>query len=93
MLERVVIVLAIILDGDRLTQIAELNHHLRIVLVDFDGRDVFDDCFDFLEHVRHQDRMIGRQKAARLLNDRRMGNVFVIAHLFDGIDDIVGKFL
>src|SRR5258706_3828234 len=93
MLERVVIVLAIIFDGDRFAQVAKFNHDLGVVIVDFNWRYIFDYGLDFLEHVGYQNRVIGRQKAARLLDDGGMRNVFIVAYLFDGIDDVVGKFL
>ena len=64
MFESVVIVLAIILDGDRLAQVAEFDHNLRIVFVDLDRSDVFDYGFDFVEHVRHQDRVISGEEAS-----------------------------
>ena len=58
MLERVVIVLAIILNCDCLAQVAQLNHYLRIVFVDFDRRDVLNDGFNLFQNVRYQNRMI-----------------------------------
>ena len=62
MLERVVVVLAIVLDRDRFAQIAKLNYDLRIVVVDLNRRDVFDDRFDFVLHVGDEDRVISRQE-------------------------------
>ncbi len=64
MFERVVIVLAIVLDGDRFAQIAEFDNDLRIVFIDLDRRDVFDDGFNFVQHVRHEDRVIRREKSS-----------------------------
>ena len=63
MLQGIVIVLAIILNGDRRAQIAKLDHDLRIVLFNFERRDRLDDGFDFFQHVRHQNRVIGGQEA------------------------------
>ena len=93
MLERVVIVLAIIFDRDRFAQIAQLDHDLRIVFINLDRSDVFDNCFDFFQDIRYQNRVISRKKAARFLNDRRMRNVFIVADLLDGVDDVIGKLL
>ena len=93
MFEGVVIVLAIILDRDCFAQIAQLNHDLRIVFVDFNRRDVFDHRFDFFEHVGDQNCVIGGKKPAGFLDNRRMRHVFIFADLFDRVDDVVGKFL
>ena len=93
MFEGVVIILAIVLDGDCFAQFAQLNDYLWIILIDFYGRDVFDDCLDLFEHVGDQNRVIGGKKAARLLDDRRMRHVLVIADLFDGVNDVIGKLL
>ena len=93
MLESVVIVLAIILNRDGLAQVAQLNHDLRIVFVDFNRRDVFDHRLDFLEHVGHQNRVISGKKTAGFLNNRRMRDVFIFADLFDRVDDVVGELL
>ena len=60
MLERVVIVLAIILDRDRFAQVPQLDYDLRIVLVNFDGRDVFNNRFYLFQNVRDQNRVICR---------------------------------
>ena len=62
MFECVVIVLAIVFDSDRLAKIAELDHNLRIVFIDLDRRDVFNDRFDLVEHIGHEDRVIGSQE-------------------------------
>ena len=64
MLEGVVVVLSIILNRDRLAQVSKFNHDLRIVFFDFNGRDVFNDRFDFVEHVGHENRVICRKKTA-----------------------------
>ena len=93
MLERVVIVLAIIFDRDRFAQIAQLDHDLRIVFINLDRSNVLDHRFDFFQDVRYQNRVISRKKAARFLNDRRMRNIFIVADLLDCIDNIVGKLL
>src|ERR1051326_1942428 len=93
MLESVVVILAIILDRNCLSQVAELDDYLRIVFINFDRRDVFDHSFDLFQYIGYQDGVIGRQVTSRFLNDCRMGDVFVFTDLFDGIDDIVGKFL
>ena len=93
MLKRVVIVLAIIFDRDRFAQIAQLYHDLRIVFINLDWSNVLDHRFDFFQDVRYQNRVISRKKAARFLNDGRMRNVFIIADLFDCVDDVVGKLL
>ena len=49
--------------GDRLPQIAEFRYHLRIVVIDFNWGDVFNDGFDFILNVGHQDRVIGRKES------------------------------
>ena len=58
MFESVVIVLAIILDCDCFAQVTQLDYHLRIIFVNCNWRDVFDDGFDLLQNIRHENRMI-----------------------------------
>src|SRR6476620_11699652 len=93
MLERVVVVLSIVLYGNRLAQIPEFDNDLWIVFVDFDRRNVFDNGLNFIEYIRHQDGVIGREKSPRLLADGRMRNVLIVAHLLDRVDDVVRKLL
>src|ERR1041385_5521551 len=93
MLERIMVVLAIVLDRYRLSQVAELDYDLRIVFINFDWSNILDDRFDLVQHVSDQDGVISRKKSPRLLNDRWMRNILVITVLFDGVDDVVGKFL
>ena len=59
MLQRVMVILAIILDRDRLAQLAQLSYHLRIVFINLNWRNVFNHRLDLVEHVGHQHRMIG----------------------------------
>jgi hypothetical protein len=67
--ERVVIILAVVLDADVLAQIAEFGDDLRIIGVDLNRRDVFDDRFDLFDDVRDENRVIGAQVTTRFLND------------------------
>ena len=93
MFESVVVVFAIVLDADRLAQVAEFNYDLRIVVLNFNGRDIFDDGVDFLQDIGYQNRVIGGQVTTRFLDNCRMRDVFVVTDLLDGIDDVIGKFL
>ncbi len=90
MLQSIVIVLAIILNRNRLAQVAQFYYDLGIVLFDLDRGDVFDDCFDLFQDIGYEDGVIRRQKAARFLDDSRMRDVFIVAHLLDCVDDVVG---
>ena len=87
------IVLAIILNRDRLAQIAQFNNDLGIVLIDFDWRDVLDHGLNLVKHVSDQNRVISGEKPARLLNNSWVGHIFVFANLLDGIDNVVSKLL
>ena len=91
--QSVVIILAIIFDRNCFAQIAKLNYDLRIIFLNFDRRYVFNYSFDFILYVRDYQRVIGGQVTARLLDDRRMRHVFVVADLLDCVDNVVGEFL
>src|SRR6267143_6951170 len=93
MLKGVVIVLAIVLHADRFAHLAQLRHHLRIVIVDFNRGNVFNHSFDFILNVGNQHGVIGSQVTSGFLNDGWVRNVFVFADLFDCIDNVVGELL
>src|SRR5215204_2681473 len=91
--ERVVVVLAVVLDRDRLAQVGQLDDDLRVVVVHLDGRDVLDDRLYLREDVGDEDGVVGRKIPARLLDDGRVRDVLVVADLHDGVDDVVGELL
>src|SRR5215207_3885807 len=92
-LQRVVVELAVVLDGDVLAQVGQLDDDLRVVFADLDGRDVLDDGLDLAEDVRDEDGVVGRKIPAGLLDDRRVRDVLVVADLHDRVDDVVGELL
>src|SRR5258708_11226183 len=93
MFEGIVIILTLVLDRNRCAQISQFDHDLWIVVTYFDWSNVFNNGLDLVQDVRNQESMVRCEKPPRLLNDRGMRNVFIVAHLFDGIDYVVGKLL
>src|SRR5947209_1591896 len=92
-LQRVVIILAVVLDRDRLAQVREFGDDLRVVLLDLNRRDVLDHGLDLALDVGDEDGVVGRKVAPRLLDDRRVRHVLVVADLHDRVDHVVGELL
>ena len=93
MFERVVVELAVVLDRDRLAQVGQLDDDLRVVLLDLNRRDVLNHRFDLVLDVGDEDGVVGRQIPARLLDDRRVRDVLVVADLHDRVNHVVGELL
>src|SRR6185503_14720183 len=91
MFERVVIILPVILSIDRFAKVMKLADDLWVILSHRHRDAVFDNGFDLVLDVRHEDRMICRKITARFLNYRRMWDVFIITNGFDHIDHVVSK--
>src|ERR1051326_4461192 len=92
MFKRVVVILAIVLDADRLTQITEFDHDLRIVFVDLDRRNVFDDGFNLIvtnlfDCIDNVVRKLLRRVVRRRIK-RRLRTVVIDGHAAANVEQL-----
>src|SRR5271169_5091461 len=87
-LERVVVALAHRLRGDALPHVVHLAHDVVLVAVELDGAALLD-AVRHVENVRHEDRVICRDGPARLRDERRDGDLLLVADRLDRVDDVV----
>ena len=91
-LERVVVALLVVLGRDVLVHRVEVVHQLVLFLGRLPGQAFLGEVGG-AEHLRHQHRVVRRQGAARLGDDRRLRDARFGAGLLQVVHDVVGVLL
>ncbi len=91
-LQGVVIAFQVVFLGELAVDSEQVGDRLRRVLGDLRRRLVLVEVGD-AEHVEDQHAMVGDHRPARLGEDRRVGDLGLVADVLDPEDDVVGVFL
>src|ERR1041385_7834890 len=93
MIQRVVVVLAIVLGIDVVVKSFQLHDNLRIVVIDADFGSIISKSLDLIAYRSNKDRVVGRHYATALGNQTRLWNVLVLTYRLDRVNHVVSELL